>query len=74
MGVSQTCSHEFRNEDKVMQMLRIKDVIAKTKLSRTGVYRAMAHAGFPRPVQLSKQRVAWREEDIDRWLASREAA
>jgi predicted DNA-binding transcriptional regulator AlpA len=34
--------------------------------------RRKAKAGeFPKPVALSDRRIAWREEEVDEWLASR---
>ncbi len=53
-------------------LLSVKQVQAATTLSRTTLWR-MARAGtFPAPVRLSPGRVAWRQDEVDAWVASRE--
>jgi prophage regulatory protein len=42
--------------------------------SRVQLWRLMKAGKFPRPVQISEQRNAWREEDIDHWMATRPRA
>ncbi|QUT04818.1 AlpA family phage regulatory protein [Sphingobium phenoxybenzoativorans] len=49
---------------------RLADVKARTRLSRTTIYRRIAAGSFPRPVQLSAGLVAWYESDIDSWVAN----
>ena len=45
-----------------------------TLLSRSAIYAAMEAGEFPRPVRIGKRAVAWRQEDIEAWLASRPIA
>ncbi len=42
--------------------------------SRVQLWRLIKTGEFPRPVQLSRQRSAWREADIDEWMATRPLA
>ena len=44
------------------------------KFSYSTAYRMMSEdpPAFPRPVLLSKNRVAWRAADIESWIAARE--
>jgi prophage regulatory protein len=48
-------------------------VRARVPMDRSTVYRQIRDGRFPAPVQLGVRRLAWRESDIDEWIASREA-
>jgi len=50
-------------------LLRLADVKARTKLSRTTIYRRIAEGTFPPAVRISTRMVAWYESDIDAWVA-----
>lgn len=50
-------------------LLRIREVAARTKLSRTTIYRKIAAGSFPRPINISIGLVAWYEGDINSWVA-----
>lgn len=50
-------------------LLRLRDVKARTKLSRTTIYRRIAAGTFPPSIRLSVGLVAWYESDIDAWVA-----
>jgi len=60
------------NKDKVMQnsILRLPDVIAVIRLSRSSIYNAIKAGTFPRPISLGARAVGWRSEDIHNWLES----
>ena len=51
-------------------ILRLPEVIARTGLSRTNVYRRIAAGTFPAPVALGPRAVGWRESDITAWIES----
>ena len=53
------------------KFLRRPEVIERTGLSRSTIYSYMTLGKFPRPVRIGARAVAWREEDIDNWMASR---
>ena len=53
---------------KTQRMLRRPDVEALTGLSRSTIYASMDRGTFPRPVRIGLRAVAWREDDIERWL------
>lgn len=42
-----------------------------TSLSRTSVWRGVREGWFPSPVSVSPGRVAWFEDEVSSWLASR---
>jgi prophage regulatory protein len=53
-------------------LMRRPAVEAWTGLSRSSIYAAIARDDFPKPVQLGPQSVAWRQSEIQAWIASRE--
>lgn len=54
-----------------IKLLNIIDVAQLTGLSKPTIYRQMNDGDFPRPLRLSKSRVAWRLVDLLNWVASR---
>lgn len=56
------------------KLLRLPIVEERTGKRKSTIY-ADAKAGtFPRPVRCGARAVAWREEDIDKWIAERTTA
>jgi len=54
------------------KLLRLPAVEDRTGLKKTTIYAGMAAKTFPVPVRLTGGRaVAWREDEIDRWIAER---
>ncbi len=51
------------------RFLRRPEVEARTGLSRGTIYAKMNEGTFPRPCRVGKRAVAWRGEDIERWIA-----
>ena len=51
------------------KLLRRPEVEAITHLSRAAIYSKMKKGTFPLPVRLGPNSVAWRAEDIDRWIS-----
>lgn len=53
-------------------LIRLTDVMARTALSRSGIYDLMAQKRFPNPVKIGGGRInAWPESEIDDWIAER---
>ena len=52
------------------RLVPLRVLCAVTGLSRSTVYRMVAAGAFPKPVKISKGRVAWREREVLAWLAS----
>lgn len=51
------------------RMLTITEVIARTSLGRTTIWRGMRDGLFPRSVNLAgSNRRAWRESDVTAWI------
>jgi prophage regulatory protein len=55
-------------------LLRLPKVLEQTGLSRSELYRQVASGRFPRPVPLSVRLRAWRDREIQAWIAGRVAA
>ena len=50
-------------------LYRIEDVKAALGLGRTSIYNLVRNdPTFPKPIQLTKRAVAWRREEIERWV------
>ena len=55
------------------RLLHLREVLSRTSLSRTSIYRLMARARFPASVALGG-RVAWLEEEVEAWVLEQIAA
>lgn len=53
------------------RVLRLRQVLDRTGLSRSSLYRLHAAGLFPRRVQISQRSVGWVESEVDTWLASK---
>jgi prophage regulatory protein len=51
-------------------LLRIRDVTERTKLSRATIYRRIGAGTFPPSEPISSGLVAWYQSDIDEWIAN----
>ncbi len=59
------------------RLIRMKEVIQKTGLSKSSIYDLIARDQLPKPVRLSPaggRSVAFVESEIDSWIAERIAA
>ncbi len=55
------------------QVLKLKDVVAITSLSRSTIYRLASSGEFPRPIKLACHASGWLREDVENWLSVRKA-
>lgn len=56
------------------QLLKLPEVLSKTKKSRTSVLTAVRKGLFPKPINLGGRSVAWLAHEVDAWIASRAEA
>ena len=54
-------------------LLRLRQVRARTGLSRSTIYLKIKMGEFPAQVSLGPRAVGWLEAEIERWIASRVA-
>ncbi|EJL9427959.1 AlpA family transcriptional regulator [Vibrio cholerae] len=51
-----------------MRFLKLKEVMEKTALSRSAIYRKMNDGEFPQAVSLGERAIAWVESEVDEWM------
>jgi len=56
------------------KLIRLPLVEDRTGLKKSSVYAGVKNRTFPAPVRLSARAVAWRESDVDQWIAERTTA
>lgn len=49
------------------RFLSLPDVIRLTTLAKATIYRRMSQGTFPKPITLSRTKVAWSARDIAQW-------
>jgi prophage regulatory protein len=54
-----------------LAVLRLKQVKARTGVSRSGIYQKMADGDFPKAITLGPRAVGWLESSINQWIQSR---
>ena len=52
-------------------ILTKQEVVTRTSLSPSTIWRRMKAGDFPESVQLTPWKIGWHEEEIDQWLESR---
>lgn len=50
------------------RIIRLKEVLQRTGLSRSTVYERVAVGGFPKQVRLGGHSVGWVESEVDDWI------
>lgn len=50
------------------RLIRREEVLHKTGLSTSEIYRRIAADAFPKQVRLGAKSVAWLESEIDQWI------
>ncbi|EAA9297308.1 AlpA family transcriptional regulator [Salmonella sp. NW805] len=50
------------------QLLRLKQVEAKTGIKRSQIYLYMQSGSFPHSIKIGPASVAWLESEIDEWI------
>lgn len=57
-----------------MRLIRIKEVLTKTGLSRSALFKLVFDGEFPKPVKIGENSprgaTAWVESEIDDWIAN----
>lgn len=67
-----SASQTARPSDKALRVLRVKQLIERTNLSRASLYVLMAtDPTFPTKIKLTARSVGFLESSVDEWIASR---
>ncbi|KNH11817.1 transcriptional regulator [Vibrio lentus] len=53
------------------RLMRMKEVIRVTGMSRSFIYKRINEGEFPTAISLSAKSVAWVEEEVQQWIASK---
>lgn len=56
------------------RLISIKEVMHKTSLARSTIYKYIAERAFPKSVSLGASKVAWLETEIDDWIDAKLSA
>jgi prophage regulatory protein len=51
-----------------MRILRLKDVIEKTGLARSTIYKYVDAGTFPKPIPLGGRSVGWVDSEVHDWI------
>ncbi|PPI78612.1 AlpA family transcriptional regulator [Marinobacter flavimaris] len=51
-----------------MRILRLKDVIEKTGLARSTIYKYVDTGDFPKPISLGGRSVGWVDSEVHEWI------
>ena len=62
---------EIFQERSFMRVLKLKDVVQLTGLSRVTIWRLEQRGEFPGKIALSPNRVGWLESEVQDWIGSR---
>lgn len=53
------------------RLIRIEEVIARCGIKKTNIYQKMKEGNFPISVRLGPASVAWRSDEVNKWIESR---
>ncbi|CAM4357413.1 helix-turn-helix transcriptional regulator [Vibrio agarivorans] len=53
------------------RLMRVKEIIRITGLSRSSLYKCISEGQFPKAVSLSERSVAWVEEEVQDWITAK---
>ncbi|UZW56936.1 AlpA family transcriptional regulator [Sphingobium sp. JS3065] len=52
------------------RIIRLPEVLSRTGLKQSTVYRKIADGSFPKQIKLSRNCVGWRESQINDWISA----
>lgn len=51
-----------------MELIKLKDVVLMTSLSRATIYRLISQGKFPKQIHLSERATAWLRREVVEWI------
>ena len=51
-----------------MELMKLKEVVRETRLSRATIYRLIAKGDFPKQIHLSERATAWLRSEVVDWI------
>ncbi len=74
-GVKKYCPRKgyvlITNRRNSMRLIKLKEVMAKTSLGHSSIYKFISEGTFPKQVSLGAKSVAWVESEVDDWIMER---
>jgi prophage regulatory protein len=67
---------QARADDEVSSkklIYKLTEITGIYSMSRSSIYRAMEHDGFPKPIKLTSRSVGWWKHSVENWFATRPA-
>ncbi|AXF86353.1 hypothetical protein DTO96_102103 [Ephemeroptericola cinctiostellae] len=64
-------TNEPTTQNQELRLLSLKDVLARTALSKSTIYQLIKDNAFPKPINITTRRVAWVEHEFDYWVSER---
>lgn len=58
-------------QDQPIRLIRLKEVMAMTGLSRSYVYQLIGEGYLPQSISLGARAVAWVHSELQQWIDSR---
>lgn len=62
---------EAKQEKDEARLIRLREVMAKTGLSRSYVYALTKEGKFPKSLKITERSSAWIEGEVQRWIDER---
>ncbi len=62
------------NQEIADRLLLPQEVVQRVRLSKPTIYRLRRAGEFPAPIVVGRKRIAFRESEIEMWLATRAKA
>ncbi|MBA6264270.1 AlpA family transcriptional regulator [Colwellia sp. Bg11-12] len=64
LSIEQTQTRDKQPSD----LIRIKEVMSMTGLSRSSIYTQKNKGEFPRPIHLTSHSIAWVRSEVEQWI------
>lgn len=53
------------------RFIRLDELISKTGLGRSTIYRMIDKGEFPKPINITSNKVAWLQSEVTEWMKSK---
>lgn len=64
-------SETIKNRPSTTRLMRLKEVIQVTGMSRSYLYKCISDGKFPNSVSLGERSVAWVDHEVQAWIATK---
>jgi prophage regulatory protein len=73
-GLKSNCSIKEIPMNNFEKLYRVKDLLTQIRMSRSSIWAGVKAGTFPKPIRIGSRSVAWTQQQLDDWLASRKAS